>query len=110
MKDNLKQIFDKGLESHDRISLITYSKNARVIFSLVDKDKNNTQLRNQIDRLEAQSKSPSNVFKALKEAVKEFGANAGAAGGDTDNNHRYIICLTNEMGGEDNLRVKREDI
>ena len=47
-KDALKQIFDRGLESHDRISLITYSKNARVVFSLVDKDKNFIQLRNQI--------------------------------------------------------------
>jgi len=28
--------------------LITYSKNARVVFSLVDKDKNFIQLRNQI--------------------------------------------------------------
>lgn len=47
-KDSLKQIFDRGLEAHDRISLITYSKNARVVFSLVDKDKNFIQLRNQI--------------------------------------------------------------
>ena len=46
VKNSLKQIFDRGLESHDRISLITYSKNARVVFSLVDKDKNYIQLRN----------------------------------------------------------------
>ena len=48
VKRALKQIFDKGLEDHDRISLITYAKNARVVFSLVDKDKNYIQLRNQI--------------------------------------------------------------
>ena len=42
VKDALKQIFDKGLEAHDRISLITFAKNARIIFSLVDKDKNFT--------------------------------------------------------------------
>jgi len=50
VKRSLKQIFDKGLEDHDRISLITYSKNARVVFSLVDKDKNYIQLRNQIGK------------------------------------------------------------
>ena len=46
MQDALKLIFDSGLEQHDRISLITYSKITRIIFSLVDKDKNFTQLRN----------------------------------------------------------------
>lgn len=42
IKDSLKQIFDRGLELNDRISLITYAKNARIIFSLVGKDKNFT--------------------------------------------------------------------
>ena len=42
VKDALKLIFDRGLEPHDRISLITYAKNARIVFSLVDKDKNFT--------------------------------------------------------------------
>ncbi len=42
VKDSLKQIFDKGLELNDRISLITYAKNARIVFSLVGKDKNFT--------------------------------------------------------------------
>ncbi len=42
MKEALKHIFDRGLEAHDRISLITYSKNARIVFSLVDKNKNFT--------------------------------------------------------------------
>ena len=52
VKDVLKQIFDRGLEAQDRISLITYAKNSRVVFSLVEKDRNFTQLRNQIDRIE----------------------------------------------------------
>ncbi len=38
VKDSLRQIFDRGLEPQDRISLITYAKNARIIFSLVAKD------------------------------------------------------------------------
>lgn len=42
VKDVLKQIFDRGLEAQDRISLITYAKNARVVFSLVEKDRNFT--------------------------------------------------------------------
>jgi len=36
----LKQIFEQGLENKDRISLITFSKNARKVFSLVEKEKN----------------------------------------------------------------------
>jgi len=43
---DLELIFDKGLEDKDRISLITYSKNCRRLFSLVEKEKNFVQLRN----------------------------------------------------------------
>ena len=86
VKDVLKQIFDRGLESQDRISLITFAKNARVVFSLVEKDKNFTQLRNQIDRIESNGQgadgSQSNLYKALKEAVKEFKEH-GNGGGST---------------------------
>jgi uncharacterized protein YjiK len=46
-------MFEKGLELKDRISLITYSKNCRRLFSLVEKERNYVQLRNQIMRLEA---------------------------------------------------------
>ena len=84
IKDSLKQIFDKGLEADDRISLITYAKNARIVFSLVGKDQNFTQLRNQINRIEANSNAPSNVYKALKEAIKEFKDMAPPI----DNSHR----------------------
>jgi len=78
VQEALKWIFDKGLESHDRISLITFAKNARIIFSLVDKEKNFTQLRNQIDRLKpdaAGQNQTSNIYKGLVEAVKEFKEN-----------------------------------
>lgn len=40
VKSALKLIFEKGIEPKDRISLITYAKNARKIFSLVEKEKN----------------------------------------------------------------------
>lgn len=46
VKESLRYIFDSGLETSDRISLISYSKNCRVTFSLVDKTKNFIQLRN----------------------------------------------------------------
>ena len=75
------------------------------MFSLVDKDKNFIQLRNQIDRIDAQSKSEANVLKALKEAIKEF--KEYSIGSD---NHRYIICITNEMSEQSNNRIKKEDI
>lgn len=42
VRDALKQIFDTGLEAQDRISLITFSKNVRIVFSLVAKQKNFT--------------------------------------------------------------------
>jgi len=42
VRDALKLIFDKGLEPQDRISLITFSKNVRIVFSLVAKQKNFT--------------------------------------------------------------------
>ena len=105
VKDSLKQIFDRGLEAHDRISLITYSKNARVIFSLVDKDKNFIQLRNQIDRIEANSRSSANFFKSLKEAIKEFKEYSLNV-----DNHRYIICLTNDFDETIDTRIKDNDV
>jgi len=38
---------DEGaVESHDRIALVTFAKNSKRIFSLVEKQKNFTQLRN----------------------------------------------------------------
>jgi len=78
VKDVLKQIFDRGLEAQDRISLITFAKNARVVFSLVEKDRNFTQLRNQIDRIEPPGERvSSNLYKAVKEAIKEFKENGG---------------------------------
>jgi hypothetical protein len=53
LQGHLDFIFEKGLEFKDRISLITYSKNCRRLFSLVEKERNYVQLRNQIMRLEA---------------------------------------------------------
>ena len=80
-------------------------------------------MRNQIGRIEASNRSTtSNVHKALVEAIKEFKENSGAGkseeGGadkNSNDNHRYIICLTNEVGtvdssGEGGPRIKREDV
>lgn len=40
VRKDLQQIFEKGLEDRDRISLITFSKNCRRMFSLVQKERN----------------------------------------------------------------------
>lgn len=50
----LKQVLnneENGIERKDRISLITFAKNLRRIFTLVEKEQNFQQLRNQIDHL-----------------------------------------------------------
>ena len=134
VKDVLKQIFDRGLESQDRISLITFAKNARVVFSLVEKDRNFTQLRNQIDRIEAGQgeggSAQSNIYKALKEAVREFKENGGGSTPtgnkheknifgeqgtseiktrSTDNN-RYIICFSNGSPTDPKGRIMKQDV
>jgi uncharacterized protein YjiK len=72
IQQHLHQIFETGLEDRDRISLITYSRNCRRLFSLIEKDRNFVQLKNQIERIEANQKSKPNLYKAVKEAVKEF--------------------------------------
>jgi len=115
VQNSLKQIFDKGLEDNDRISLITYSKNSRIIFSLVEKERNFTQLRNQIERIEPYSKSPSNLYKALKECIKEFKDYQTVQSKNSQNpegqeNQRYILLLTNELGEDNQKRIRREDI
>lgn len=84
--------------------MITYSKNSRIIFSLVDKNKNFTQLKNQIKRIETNAKSSSNVFKAIVESVKEFKENG------LNENSRYIICITNDIGGDNQQRIRKEDV
>ena len=56
----------------DRISLITCSKNCRRLFSLVEKERNYIQLKNQIDRIEPIQKTVPSILKGIKEAVKEF--------------------------------------
>lgn len=58
-----------------------------------------------LDRIDATSKSSANVLKALKEAIKEF--KEYSMGGE---NHRYIICITNEMSESVQNRVRKEDI
>lgn len=47
---------DGAVENQDRIALVTFAKNTKRIFSLVEKEKNFTQLRNQIIWLKADVK------------------------------------------------------
>jgi len=44
---------DGAVENEDRIALVTYANNSKRIFSLVEKQKNFTQLRNQVIWLKA---------------------------------------------------------
>lgn len=105
VQDHLQYIFEKGLEDRDKISLITYSKNCRRLFSLVEREKNFVQLRNQITRLEANQNSTPNLKKAVKEAVKEFIDQEDSASTVNARNN-IIICMTNQLGlsqGEEEL-------
>ena len=62
---------DDVIESSDRISLIKFNKKLRRIFSLVQKDSNFAQLKNQVDKLEFEKEGLSymdkrgNLLKAL---------------------------------------------
>lgn len=61
--------------SQDRVSLIKFSKRLRKIFSLVQKDSNFAQLKNQVDKLgfdSGDSDLHGNLCKALAESVHEF--------------------------------------
>jgi len=61
--------------SQDRVSLIKFSKRLRKIFSLVQKDSNFAQLKNQVDKLGFDSGGSDmygNLCKALAETVHEF--------------------------------------
>lgn len=44
---------DGAVENQDRIALVTYASSTKRIFSLVEKQKNFTQLRNQVIWLKA---------------------------------------------------------
>ena len=75
VKLSLKKILDNSegaVESKDRISLISFAKNVRRIFTLVEKDQNFVQLRNQVKKLEADTWLEAQLGKALKLAVQEF--------------------------------------
>jgi hypothetical protein len=56
---------EDAIESKDRISLITFAKNLRRIYTLVEKRQNFVQLRNQIKHLQADKKQQANLAKAL---------------------------------------------
>ena len=45
------------------------------------------------------------MFKAVKEAIKEFKEYSMGC-----ENHRYIVCITNEFCEVESSRVKKEDI
>ena len=61
----MEQIFDRFLKDNDRVSLIKYNKNCRLMFPLTKKCRNTAQLKNQIVSLkQTDSHSDSNIFKA----------------------------------------------
>ena len=65
------QIFDM-LQNEDRVSLIRVSGKADVIYSFARKNKNTTQLLNQIRCLEPAGDDKLVFFKSIGECIKEF--------------------------------------
>lgn len=66
---------DNGaVEDKDRISLIKYARNLRRVFTLVEKDKNFVQLKNQVENLavDREENVQSQLAKALKATIFEF--------------------------------------
>jgi len=73
----LLNVLDRGPEppvsNNDRIALIKFSKKSNRVFSLVQKEKNFTQLKNQIEKLNlGKSGQDANLGKALVNAMSEF--------------------------------------
>ena len=59
----------------DRVSLIKFSKRLRRIFSLVPKDSNYAQLKNQFEKLVFESEeNQGNLPKAFNQMISEFQA------------------------------------
>ena len=69
---------EDSIESKDRVSLIKFNKRLRRIFSLVQKDSNFAQLKNQVNRLNfdedemEKDDNIGNLAKALHQMVFEF--------------------------------------
>ena len=66
---------DNGaIEDKDRISLIKYARQLRRIFTLVEKEKNFVQLKNQVENLKVDQDEnvPTQLAKALKTTIAEF--------------------------------------
>ena len=64
-----------AIEDKDRISLIKYSRDLRRVFTLVEKEKNFVQLKNQVEHLKVDrddSVQQSQVARALKATIVEF--------------------------------------
>jgi len=74
------------------------------VFSLVEKDRNFVQLRNQIDNIQAANEEIANVFKAMKEAFKEFKDNARSR-----ETNKWIVVFAN-TSGVGNKRVSLSDV
>ena len=77
VKKSLQLVLDNSdgsVENTDCISLIAFAKNARRLFSLVEKQKNFVQLRNQINCLRPEMGVEAQLGKAIQHAVTELNA------------------------------------
>ena len=61
-----------AIESKDRISLIKFAKGLRRVFTLVEKEKNFIQLKNQVENLAVDDDQVSQLAKCLKQTTYEF--------------------------------------
>lgn len=62
-------------------------------------------MRNQISRLQHERHEESNIYKVLRDAVKEFtGQNY------SHHSKRWIILMTNTSGSETSKRVSFQDV
>jgi len=75
VKKSLQLVLDNkngSVENTDCISLMAFAKNARRLFSLVEKEKNFVQLINQIKCLRPEIGQDAQLGKALKYAVGDL--------------------------------------
>ena len=86
-----------SINNQDRVSLIKFNKRLRRTFSLVQKDSNFAQLKNQVEKLQFDQESGSDngvgyLPKALYQLVNEFQNHTTTGGNNPKTNNSLLLA------------------
>jgi hypothetical protein len=96
-------IFD-NLKKNDYVSLITISRKVKWVYSLSEKSKNTTQLRNQLASLSWDKTKRWNFVKGISTGINELRSKGNA---NTDN---YLFWITSSNDLKSFQRYKKEEL